>query len=905
MRICDRCQASIPDTASFCPNCGTEVFSVDSPTVDRPPARPTPSPRDSRASSDSFAHGRFLPGKLLGERYRIVAMLGHGGMGEVYRADDLTLGQPVALKFLPKDLAADPARLERFRKEVRSARQVSHPNVCRVYDIGEVDGEQFLSMEYVEGEDLAHLVRRIGALPEAKALEVARQIAAGLAAAHDKGLVHRDLKPANVMLDERGIARVTDFGLAGTAEDFPRENVREGTPHYMAPEQLAGEDVSFRSDIYSLGLVLYELFTGRRAFEAETLAKLVELRESASTETLSNGMAGLDPAIRRVIARCLEHDPWKRPPSALAVSAALPGGDPLAAALAAGETPSPALVAAGGDEALVRPAFAVAMLLCVIVGTILLIWFRIAFGTVIVAKVEYAPSVMKAKAREMLGRLGYGDLPGNDVGKYFFEDSDPYFDYIEKTDKSVDRWKRLDKPGPPLMKYWFRDARKPLVNQNFFDGFAGGNLWENGPALNQPGMILVDLDAKARLDALRVIPPAYDTRPAPSSVDWTPLLREAGLDPASLEPAVPEWTPDLYADARAAWTGTYEGDDAIPVRIEAASFRGLPVYFQKIPAWTKPPDKHPVVEKGQIVVASIATGILLLLFVGGSLLARRNLVRGRGDLSGSNHLAIFVFFVVIVTWVFQADHVASFPEMALLLIGLSWSAFMGGLCWTSYMALEPFIRRRWPQALVTWSRVLQGRIRDPLVGRDVLIGLSIPILLAGALEPLVVLYNKLSGVAGEHPAVPQAFALLRGTPRLLGEIAPFFAMSILAPFVIVFVIMAFRLVFRRDWMALGGPLLVFTIMNAAAGEAHASIAVRIVTFAVIAIVLVRFGLLTIVALTWGANMLDLTAGAPVRFGSWDGAPLIVILLIFWGMAVWAFVTAMGGRKLVSGEFLEE
>ena len=164
--------------------------------------------------------------------------------------------------------------LERFRNEVRIARRVSHPNVCRVYDVGEVEGQTFFTMEYVDGEDLASLLRRIGRLPPDKALDIARQLCAGLAAAHAKGVLHRDLKPANIMLDGRGQVVITDFGLAGVADDIRGPEVRSGTPAYMAPEQLAGKEVTTRSDIYALGLVLYEVFTGKRAF-AESAAKLL------------------------------------------------------------------------------------------------------------------------------------------------------------------------------------------------------------------------------------------------------------------------------------------------------------------------------------------------------------------------------------------------------------------------------------------------------------------------------------------------------------------------------------------------------------------------------------------------------------------------------------------------------
>src|SRR5262245_26009685 len=231
------------------------------------------------SSSDSVNHGRFTPGALFDNRYRIVGLLGRGGMGDVYRADDLRLGQAVALKFLPASVGGDPVRLAQFDNDVRTARQVSHPGVCRVYDIGEVDGELFLTMELVDGEDLATSLRRIGRFPEDKATDIARQLCAAVAAAHERGVLHRDLKPANIMLDGAGRIRVMDFGLAavGAVQD-----VRAGTPAYMAPEQLLGREVTARSDIYALGLVLYELFTGRRAFTAATLNELLEQHQSGS-----------------------------------------------------------------------------------------------------------------------------------------------------------------------------------------------------------------------------------------------------------------------------------------------------------------------------------------------------------------------------------------------------------------------------------------------------------------------------------------------------------------------------------------------------------------------------------------------------------------------------------------------
>jgi serine/threonine protein kinase len=300
------------------------VIAADAPTYP-PPREPSSSRPTSHPSPDE---GRFAAGTVIAERYRILSMLGRGGMGEVFRADDLALGQPVALKFLPKAMT-DEFTLERFRNEVRLARRISHPNVCRVYDIGETDNQVFLSMEYVDGEDLSSLLQRTGRPPSIKALEIARKIGAGLAAAHDKGVLHRDLKPSNIMLDGRGEVLIMDFGLAGLVHEI--EDVRSGTPAYMAPEQLTGKEVTARSDIYALGLVLYELFTGKPAFEGKTHDEIMRARRESTPHRPSTLVADLDPWVEMVIMRCLEEEPENRPSSALIVSAALPGVEYLIA----------------------------------------------------------------------------------------------------------------------------------------------------------------------------------------------------------------------------------------------------------------------------------------------------------------------------------------------------------------------------------------------------------------------------------------------------------------------------------------------------------------------------------------------------------------------------------------------
>ncbi|HTV63955.1 MAG TPA: serine/threonine-protein kinase, partial [Bryocella sp.] len=312
MQRCHKCGTEVDPAKPFCSQCGNRIdqtsnasAGADAPTFEATAlTAPPPSPRRrSTVPSSTQEEGRFVPGMLVAGRYRIISLLGRGGMGEVYRADDLSLGQAVALKFLP-EAATDEETLERFRNEVRIARRISHPNVCRVYDIGQSDNQVFLSMEYVDGEDLSSLLRRIGRLPSDKALEIARKICAGLAAAHDKAVLHRDLKPSNIMLDGRGEILIMDFGLAGLAHEI--QDVRSGTPAYMAPEQLAGKEVTARSDIYSLGLVLYELFTGKPAFHGYTRDEIMRVRQTTTPHRPSTLVRDMDPTVERAILRCLE-----------------------------------------------------------------------------------------------------------------------------------------------------------------------------------------------------------------------------------------------------------------------------------------------------------------------------------------------------------------------------------------------------------------------------------------------------------------------------------------------------------------------------------------------------------------------------------------------------------------------
>ncbi len=544
----------------------------------------TPRSHPSITSHSTIDEGRFPPGTLLGQRYRIVSVLGRGGMGEVYRANDLILGQPVALKFLPVEMAQDEHILTRFRNEVRVARQVSHPNVCRMYDLGEVDGQPFLSMEYVDGEDLSTLLKRIGHLSQDKGVELARQLCAGLAAAHDKGVLHRDLKPANLLLNSKGQLMITDFGLAGLAEQV-QTDIRSGTPAYMAPEQLSGLEVTHKSDIYALGLVLYEMFSGKKAHAAETRAELQRLKDGGSAPSLSSLVKDLDPAIERVIERCLSPDPMRRPSSALAVSAALPGGDPLAAALAAGETPTPEMVAASGSHDGLRPRTALLLVLAIIVG-----WIGVAMLNSHVTLLDKIPfdqptDALAQKAKEMIATLGYTDKPADVL--YGFSKNTAYQEQLNKHFGGK-AWEHLMHTRPSLVNFWYRTTPGSLWPANDRNIYPS----EMDPPMTVPGMVRISLDPEGRLLNFRALPRATDS-PLDGPDDWSALFKLADLDMGMFKPVEPKGLPQVTFDQRSEWKGTISQHIPHEFRVEAAAYRGRLVHFSVAVDWGDPPAPPP------------------------------------------------------------------------------------------------------------------------------------------------------------------------------------------------------------------------------------------------------------------------------------------------------------------------
>ncbi len=905
----------------------------------------TPAPEDLTPAAPSTStppsavpdEARFVPGTVLHGRYRIIGLLGRGGMGEVYRADDLKLGQSVALKFLPRGLDHDPELLQRFLGEVKVALRITHPNVCRVYDIGEVDGAHYLSMEYIDGEDLSSLLRRIGRLPEDKAIQIARQLCAGLSAAHDQGILHRDLKPANVMLDGRGDVRITDFGLAGLAEGFSGLEIRAGTPAFMAPEQLSGKEVTVKSDIYALGLVLYELFTGKRAFRGDSLDEISRLQQSGPASPTSH-VNLLDPAVEQVILRCLEPDPADRPASVVKVALGLPGADPLAAALAAGETPSPEMVAEAGDDAGLAPRWAVPLMVLSILGLLAYSWISGHYDLLGRVPMELPPQALVYRAQEILKELGYDQPPVDQA--YSFQSDGALLRHLAK-DPSPDRWQRLSGEMPAGIYLWYRQSPRMLVPQN-----VGGRVSFNDPPIRISGMVNLTLDAAGRLRFLQAVPAQHEpTRPPPAGREverspieespieeppigeptageptaeeppageppaekslterpiestWAFAFEAAGLEIERFNAVTPEWLPEAFCDQRAAWTGTYADQPEPEIRVEACAYDGKPVYFSIVHPWTRADRQQEATQStAQQVKIWIAGIFFVALTTGAVLLVRRNLRLGRGDRRGALRLAAWTVATALGGWLFQASHVAHFAEFVIFVRSIGNILFAGALVWVLYIALEPFVRRRWPESLVSWNRLLAGGFRDPLVGRHLLYGaaLGVGVNLASQLGELAPTFF---GEAGPTPAGNDLDALL-GTRWVFGELFYTLSNVIVNPMVILFFLVLLRVVLRNSWVALA----VFVALFTALGWPESDIVVfGVLTTAAVwtafGLCLMRFGLVAFIS----AAFISMLNNQPLTldFTTWYAGSTLTMLAAGVAFILAAFRVSLGGQPLFS------
>jgi hypothetical protein len=878
MNTCPSCAAEQTETSKFCSECGAALRPDFAETVAHGVEGGQPDSSVASSVSGSSHHGRFLPGTKVADRYRIVSLLGQGGMGEVYRSDDLKLGHTVALKFLPRDLADDSRRHEYFHSEVRLSRQISHPNVCRVYDIGEVEGQHFLSMEYIDGEDLKCLLRRIGRLPKDKGIQVAQQLCAGLAAAHDQGVLHRDLKPANIMIDGRGQVRITDFGLAKLVDEGQEREVI-GTPAYMAPEQLARGETTIQSDLYSLGLILYEVFTGNSVHTTGTIPELLRAHEESSPSRPSALVEDMAPAVERSILRCLEKEPNDRPKSARAIAAALPGGDPLAAALAAGETPSPEMVAAAGETGRLSIRAGAGLM-----ATVSLLLMALPFCASWIDSFKWeryrknAPAILERDAEDWIENLTYGD-----------PDADRVFGFTRRDDDMG-------------LEFVYRQRQSPRTIDPVMRKFFGPQSWQvraDNPSVFEPGMVSLRLDASEQADAGKqlleflAVPDPWSRAPTQAVEpvqEWQPFFESVGLDIQDfqeiVDSEVPEgFRPPVYADRVSAWI---ERDSASrqPCIIMAA-LEGRPVYFRRVATGTSNTTSGFLLAPGSDV--DYPEAVLLILAVTFSvILALRNLRLGKTDTKGGLRLVIFYLSVELVLGAIALRHVAEPGREFFLCANYLIFALARTLrVWLYYTALEPYVRRLWPDVLISWSRALAGRFRDPLVGRDLMIGCLYGIVFALATIPL----ERAQNTADVNAIQGGKFVLTRALE--LHQTGLRSAVYYLA------LLLLFRMLLRNTWLAAAA----FTITGALGLSLRYGFGpdvlglwiVHALWAAGVATLFIRFGLLSVAVSLIAVTLLNVIPQT-ADFGAWyAGGCKFALAMVFLTACYGFYTSTLAGR----------
>lgn len=673
-------------------------------------------------SSNASEFSRFPAGQIISDRYRIVSLLGEGGMGCVYRADDLTLNDTVALKFLSRRFAADPIWRRRFESEVRLARELSNPFLCRVHDIGEYDGVPILSMEYVDGETLSSLVKRVGRLTGDRAIEIARQLCIGLAAAHARGVLHRDLKPTNVMLDGRGNVRITDFGLAAFVGAVAPTEIVFGTPRYMAPEQIAGKGVNEQSDIYSLGLILYELFCGQPAFTAVSPRDYREKHLNSVVRPPAQIVPDIDPAVEAVILACLEKSPADRPTSALAVAAALPGGDLLTAALSAGQVPSPTMIAMADAGRVNRKPALTAVLVSILLLEVLVVVLAARSEFLIGLKGSFAPEVLNERARDIARRAGYPDLPANHTFGY---DDASVFDFQLHSGGRHPEFEVAGMNGP-LFGFRAPLAKHPRGEQNFVldRRWTGRHTDTFALHLDSIGVVLRPNGELVWFDA--GVAGAGDGVERPP-FDWAGMIGMAGLEPSTYRATPPLIEVNACSDQRRAFVHSPGAAEPASPRIEAAESNGRPTFFAVLDERPAPTSFFfPDGSTQRLINRAIRQGIFLIVLIAALPVAWRNLRRSEIDTRGAQRLGVAMLTLRLIADLVAMRRIGGAAEAIDAVVGaLTRAASEGLIVALFYIALERHARTYWPHSLVGWSKVVLGRLRDATLAREALIGCAL------------------------------------------------------------------------------------------------------------------------------------------------------------------------------------
>jgi serine/threonine-protein kinase len=477
------------------------------------------------------------------------------------------------------------------------------------------------------------------------------------------------------------------------------------------------------------------------------------------------------------------------------------------------------------------------------------------------------------------------------------------YDYLKDLGnggKSKSTLAHLGSGQPAPIVFWYRTSPRYMVAGQFFDE---GILTNEDPALDVSGMFEMELDPQGRLVSFLAVPPQVDeSPPAAKPLDANALLTAAGLDPGRFQPAEPHWTPLASSDQRAAWTGTY-AQDPNPLRVEAAAWRGKLVYFALIHPWTRPERMQPAQDTlNTRILLAIGLTLLCIVVVGACLLAIHNIRLGRADWRSAFRLSGFLLLLGMVSWSLTAHHVISASEIIIFIMGLAMNAMAAVLIWVLYVALEPYVRRRWPQIIISWARVLNGQWRDPVVGGHILVGI-----LFGALSVLLAdIQLYMATLSSGVPSPMIRLGTFQSATHVASVLIGVLPSSILGTLGIFFLLFVFRLIFRKELLAAGALIVFLTAIATLASEGTPAytIPLRLMQNGVAMYVLLRYGLFPYVIGNCVATAL-LVFPITADFSAWYAGSSIFTLAAIMALGAYAFYTALGGRPIFKTAFLEE
>jgi hypothetical protein len=561
------------------------------------------------------------------------------------------------------------------------------------------------------------------------------------------------------------------------------------------------------------------------------------------------------------------------------------------------------VAAAGGEERELPPLAAVACvaLFAVAVGVHLLAASRFPelSGLLGLAPTPEAPAVLVREAGRILGTLGL-DTPHADRAFGFDADWE-YLRWVEENDPSHDRWARLAGPRRPGLLFWYRQSPRPLVPELGADTI----VTFGDPRLAYSGEVAMLLDTAGRLVTFEAVPAELveTTAEAAGEPDWLALFAAAELDLADYASATPVWSPPRFADRRVAWERLDPGRTELPARIEAAAFRGRPVWFAFKNPWDTPTR---MVERESSFGEKLWTFFLvvsLLSIIGVSLvLARRNLRLGRGDRRGALEVAMFVALAMTTYNALVASHVPDLAqEFNLMMNTLFVTSFLGCISWLAYVTLEPFLRRRWPDAMISWNRLLEGRFLDPRIGRDVVVAAAGAGLVTLVVHTGMPLARRLTGVA---PSLLErtSLQLLHGGRWVLASIVVGALFALLITMFFLFVLLLLRIVLRKHWLAVGA--IVLLLSGGAASEGSQPLwefSAEALLWTMVLTLLTRFGLLSAVVFFYFVWLLDRIPSADLS--AWYSAGTVAVLAVLAGVAGIGLHSAIGGRPLFGESFV--